>query len=117
MASPAIALTLEQIRRRQGVSLDEIANSTKISTHFLSAIETEQFGKLPGGLFSRSYIRQYAAALEIPEADILDRFAAFEAEQAAKEHAAPAIRQRRPHRLRWIASLIASIIAISPRNS
>lgn len=46
-----------------GVSLRQIAESTKISRRFLEAIEAEQFGQLPGGIFDTSYIRQYAAAI------------------------------------------------------
>ena len=45
----------------RGVSLDEISSATKISLRILDAIEREDFSKLPGGIFSRSFIRSYAA--------------------------------------------------------
>lgn len=54
---------LEAIRRSAGVSLEEIAESTKISIRFLSAIEHGRLEELPGGVFARSYIRQYSAAI------------------------------------------------------
>jgi cytoskeletal protein RodZ len=56
-------LDLARFRKRSGVSLEEIANSTKISSRFLHAIEAERFDQLPGGIFSTSYLRQYAEAI------------------------------------------------------
>ena len=100
------ALGLEQIRRRNGVSLNQIAESTKISTFFLQAIETEQFGKLPGGVFTRSYIRQYADAVGISAKELLDSLAEYEAEIERKA-TAPELR-RKTSGLRWLGSLITS---------
>jgi cytoskeletal protein RodZ len=101
------ALGLEQIRRRKGVSLNQIAETTKISTFFLQAIESEQFGKLPGGVFNRSYIRQYAAAVGIAETDLLEAYAEYEAEKHRQENAVPEPRRRKAG-LRWLASLLVS---------
>lgn len=47
-------------RERLGVSLDAIIRETRISRRFLEAIEDGRYGELPGGVFSTSYIRQYA---------------------------------------------------------
>jgi cytoskeletal protein RodZ len=62
-----LELDLARFRKRAGVSLEEIADSTKISSRFLKAIEGEQFEQLPGGIFSTSYLRQYAAAIGYDE--------------------------------------------------
>src|SRR5271166_3293035 len=56
-------LNLPRFRKKAGVSLDQIADRTKISLRFLRAIEAEEFDKLPGGIFSTSYLRQYAASI------------------------------------------------------
>jgi len=58
-----LELDLPMFRKRAGVSLEEIAQSTKIGSRFLAAIEGEQFEQLPGGIFSTSYLRQYAEAI------------------------------------------------------
>jgi cytoskeletal protein RodZ len=76
MATGVTVLNLEQIRKRAGVSLSSIAESTKISSRFLRAIESEEFDKLPGGVFNTSYIRQYAAAIGYPEQDLLAFYSA-----------------------------------------
>lgn len=80
-----VTLQLEQARRRTGVSLEQIANATKISTRFLRAIESEEFEKLPGGVFDTNYIRQYARAIEFSERQLLEYYGARQAERVARE--------------------------------
>lgn len=65
---------LGQHRQRSGVTLQHISESTKISLRFLRAIEEERFGELPGGIFARSYIRQYASAIGFDEEELLGRY-------------------------------------------
>jgi cytoskeletal protein RodZ len=100
MASTTTVLRLEEIRRKRGVSLEQIANSTKISTRFLRAIESEEFEKLPGGVFNVNYIRQYASAIGFPEEKVLSHYGAFEAARAAGEATVVPVQGTSP--LRWI---------------
>lgn len=53
-------LHLKQARERRGISLRQIATSTKISTVALEALERGDFSRLPGGIFSRAFVRAYA---------------------------------------------------------
>jgi cytoskeleton protein RodZ len=55
--------TLRRERLRTGLDLEKIAQDTKISVRTLELIETNQFEKLPGGVFARSFVRQYARAV------------------------------------------------------
>jgi cytoskeletal protein RodZ len=64
-------MDLRSSRKRKGVSLEQIADATKISIRFLRAIEAEEFDKLPGGIFTTSYLRQYASAVGIEESRLL----------------------------------------------
>jgi cytoskeletal protein RodZ len=64
-------LGLSTIRRNRGISLEQIAESTKISVRSLEAIEQGDFRKLPGGIYNTSYIRQYARAIEYDESALL----------------------------------------------
>ena len=107
MAFTTTALGLEELRQGKGLSLHQIAESTKIGIFFLKAIETGQFAKLPGGVFNRSYIRQYATAVGISDRQLLEAYARYEADQIASEQAAVAT--TRPSGLRWISSLLALI--------
>ena len=55
----------------RGVSLEEISAATKISIRFLQAIENEELSKLPGGIFTRSFVRTYARYLGLDEERVL----------------------------------------------
>ena len=101
--------TLEQLRKQQGVSLQDIAASTKISIMFLEAIEHQQFSKLPGGVFNRSYLRQYAAAAGIAESHVIGMYDLWESRQQLPEtHVSVA--PRRTFGLRWIASALFAAV-------
>jgi cytoskeletal protein RodZ len=51
---------LRQARERRGISLRQIASSTKIAAAALDALEKNDISKLPGGIFSRAFVRSYA---------------------------------------------------------
>ena len=57
---PTLGEELRQKREQRGVTLGEISEATRIGTRFLKAIETDSFSILPGGIFTRSFIRAYA---------------------------------------------------------
>ena len=52
---------LRRERELRGVSLREISDNTKIAMRFLEALENDRVDVLPGGLFPRSFVRQYAS--------------------------------------------------------
>jgi len=62
---------LRREREMRGVSLEEISSSTRISIRFLQAIENEELSKLPGGIFTRSFVRTYARYLGLDEERVL----------------------------------------------
>lgn len=64
-------LGLTTIRRNRGISLEQIAESTKIGVRSLEAIEQGEFRKLPGGIYNTSYIKQYARAIDYDEGVLL----------------------------------------------
>ena len=64
---------LAAIRESKGISLAAIARETKISRRYLEAIERADLAQLPGGLFTTSYLRQYARAIDFDEWDLVAR--------------------------------------------
>ena len=54
---------LRRERELRGASLREIADGTKISVRFLQALEEDRVDVLPGGLFPRAFVKQYAVFL------------------------------------------------------
>src|SRR5947199_739854 len=66
----SIGERLRRQRLQNRMSIEKIALDTKIGARLLEAIEAEQFEKLPGGVFRRSFVLQYARALGIDPDEI-----------------------------------------------
>jgi cytoskeleton protein RodZ len=72
----SIGETLRSERLRRNLELHRISEDLKISPRLLEAMEADRFDKLPGGVFTRSFVRQYARCLGLDEQEIassLDR--------------------------------------------
>ncbi|HTV54959.1 MAG TPA: RodZ domain-containing protein [Terriglobia bacterium] len=65
---------LRREREMRRVSLEEISETTKISVRFLDALENEDFAKLPGGIFVRSFIRAYANYLGLDADSVIAEY-------------------------------------------
>jgi cytoskeletal protein RodZ len=63
--------SLRRERELRGITLQEIAASTKIGVPLLQAIEEDRFDKLPQGLFVRGFVREYARFLALDEQKVL----------------------------------------------
>jgi cytoskeleton protein RodZ len=75
---------LQREREMRGVTLEEIAEATKIGTRSLRALEEEDFDKLPGGIFNKGFVRAYARYLGLDEEQaVADYLAALGEAQAA----------------------------------
>jgi cytoskeletal protein RodZ len=65
---------LKEARERRGLSLRQIANDTKISVSVLEALERNDISRLPGGIFSRSFVRTYAAEVGLDVEETVEDF-------------------------------------------
>ena len=78
---------LRQAREGRGISLRQIAANTKISPRALEALERNDVSKLPGGIFSRAFVRSYAAEVGLdPEATVREFLERFDNEPASEPH-------------------------------
>ncbi len=75
---------LRRERQSRNISLDQIAQATKISKRQLQALEDEAFHQLPGGIFNKGYIRAYCKFIGLDE----DRLVAEYLEAAGQGAAA-----------------------------
>ncbi len=94
----AIGETLRRERLKRNLDLEAISRELKISPRILSAIEEEKFDRLPGGVFAKSFVRQYARLLGLDEEEMgneVQRILQPEPEvsqfSAAEKHAAAPI--------------------------
>src|SRR4051794_34825569 len=78
---------LREARERRGVSLRQIANATKISISALEALERNDISRLPGGIFSRAFVRSYAVEVGLdPETTIQEFIAQFPNDSVTAGH-------------------------------
>ncbi len=78
---------LRAARERRGLSLRQIANATKISMITLEALERNDITRLPGGIFSRAFVRSYAVEVGLdPEATIQEFLGQFPHDSVTAGH-------------------------------
>jgi cytoskeleton protein RodZ len=71
---PSFGENLRREREMRAVTLEEMSETTKISIRLLRALEQERFAELPGGVFTRSFIRAYAQYLGLDEEHVLSEY-------------------------------------------
>lgn len=76
---------LREARERAGIPLRTIAVNTKISMPALEALERNDLSRLPGGIFTRAFVRSYAKEVGIDPEEAVRRFVAQFPEAAPEE--------------------------------
>lgn len=66
--------TLRQARAYKGVTIREAEQATRISRHYLAALEEERFDSLPALIYQRGIVRNYAAYLDLDPNKLLEMF-------------------------------------------
>jgi len=112
---------LKRERELRGISLREIADSTRINLRFLQAIEEDRLDALPGAFFIRAILRSYAKCIGIDEHQVLNKYQeiyTFEEQLQYGESAKRPVPRPRPSlklslRRGWrIAALAAAIFGL-----
>jgi cytoskeleton protein RodZ len=87
----ALGEDLKRAREAAGLSLRDMETRTKISVSALEALERNDFSRLPGGIFGRSFVRAYAMEVGVDPDETVTRFVALlehnEREAAARRAA------------------------------
>jgi cytoskeleton protein RodZ len=112
---------LRREREMRGVTLDEIAESTKIRRSHLEALEKENFRNLPGGVFNKGFVRAYARFIGIDEDEAAADYAAVSNEVAPPEDQFPLEVHEKPDRelnprssqLPLIASVVGLVLVVA----
>jgi cytoskeleton protein RodZ len=120
--------TLRQEREFRGITLDAITRVTKISNRHLVALEQEHFEVLPGGVFNKSMVREYARVVGLDQEEWVGRYLSAHqpakddedgwmrfAENASKARGDAGRRSRPDQRLRWtgIGLLVLLVAGLS----
>src|SRR5258706_2441633 len=111
---------MRHAREQRGISLRQIANATKISVSQLEALERNDISRLPGGIFSRAFVRSYAAEVGVdPEQTVRDFLSQFphDSVTAGSPHVivkelGPGTRRLDPRALMLIGSIVVAVVVI-----
>jgi cytoskeleton protein RodZ len=68
---------LRLAREARGIGLREICDQTRISVHYLEAIEANDYKRLPGGVFNRSFIKAYAKCVGYDEREAIEGYTRY----------------------------------------
>jgi len=69
-----IGTTLREARNKRGLDLTDVEAATKIRVRYLRALENEEWDVLPGGAYTRSFIRTYAIHLGLDGERLADDY-------------------------------------------
>ena len=104
-------------REQRGVSLRKIAEVTKISIRVLEALERNDISPLPGGIFSRAFVRSYATEIGLdPEQTVREFLAQFphESVTAGSPHTLVEGNVRQGRRLdRHALMIVATLVLVA----
>jgi cytoskeleton protein RodZ len=73
----SIGEQLRLAREERGIPLREICDQTRISVHYLEAIEANDYKRLPGGVFNRSFIKAYARCVGYDEREAIEGYTRY----------------------------------------
>src|SRR5918992_3673450 len=68
---------LRSAREERGIPLREISDQTRISVRYLEAIEANDYKRLPGGIFNRSFVRAYARCIGYDEKEAMEGYTRY----------------------------------------
>lgn len=83
-------LALRTARERNGITLPEIANATKIPASMFAALERGDLRRWPKGLFRRSFFREYVRMIGVPAAEACEEFVRLFPDHEGAERTKPA---------------------------
>ena len=69
-----IGSVFREARNRRKIDLSEVEAATRIRLRYLRAIENEEWGILPGGVYTRGFIRTYASYLGLDGERLADDY-------------------------------------------
>lgn len=73
--SQSLGEKLRLAREERGISITEVAEATRISPHYLQAIEVDDYRTLPGGIFNKGFIKSFAKYVGVDEQEALADYA------------------------------------------
>ncbi len=80
-----LGLILREAREAKGLSLAEVHERTRISSRYLEAIEEGNFAVLPGDVYIKGFLQNYADCVGLDGGIITEKYKQLKAEKEAAE--------------------------------
>ena len=114
LAQDDVGAWLRAARERSGLSLRQIADSTKLSVRTLDLLERNRVSQLPGGIYRRSIVRAYAGEIGLDPEATLRTFLAHhpQDDDTMIAEITPLPAQPPSQVLRVVASIIGALIPV-----
>ena len=108
---------LKKTRERQGISLDEIAQVTKISIDLLEDIESDRYDSLSTQVITKGYLRAYAKELGLDAEEVVSRYQEHlnTLEEKEKRENDGSVKKKRPygkHLLLFLLLLVFTFLIV-----
>jgi cytoskeleton protein RodZ len=105
--------SLRHARERRGVTVHQIAATTRIPVMALEALEHNEVSRLPGGIFSRAFVRAYAREVGLdPERTVREFLAQFP--ESGSDPGGGSAQSRPPaHELRPGGRVVAWVVGVT----
>lgn len=65
---------LKALRESRHLTIDQIAALSKVGSRFLKALEEDRHEALPGRVFARGFLIEYARAIRVSDAELVERY-------------------------------------------
>ena len=88
-----IGQKLKAAREAMGLSLEEVEQATKIRRKYLQALENEQFDLLPGAVYAKAFLKNYARFLNMDVAETIEAYNRLFNREAPRETPGETIRE------------------------
>lgn len=104
---------LRRARERRGLSLQQVAQITRIADRWMPALEEARLDQLPAPVFVAGYVRSYARAVGLDESDLLERYKDLAQQRGAGVQALVLLPERtRSHDMPWRRALLLALPAL-----
>ena len=90
LALDCIGERLATARRDAGMSVADVAARTKVSCHYLKALESEAFDRLPSRVHTFGFLRAFAKAVALDDQEMSDALRVKLDQKVANDTAVPA---------------------------
>ncbi|HEY1324041.1 MAG TPA: helix-turn-helix domain-containing protein [Streptosporangiaceae bacterium] len=113
----SIGATLAAARRRAGLTVGEVSESTRVTEPIIQGIEHDDYAACGGDFYARGHIRAIARAVGEDPSPLIDEFdatwrSAKEITAAEAFQSSMPVRKRERRRVRWTAILAAFVLAV-----